>query len=296
MLSIFAIPKPFKGRIAIIQRNAIQSWIRIHPNCEVLLCGDDYGTKETAHEFGVKYIPDIARNSFGTPLVNSAFEHVEKIARYPLLCYVNADIIFMENFLEAANAIFFPEFLMIGQRWDVDISEPISFETSGWMDRLKKQIAYEGFLHPPTGIDYFVFPKGIMWAFPPFAVGRPGWDNWLIYRARELGLAVVNATRVATVAHQNHDYAHVKYATDHTWEGPETDHNRRLTGGWGQIFTISDATHFLRLVQSPSEGRSFHLRRNFRTLPTSLLRPWKQFSFLCGAGCRVLRRRFSVGV
>ena len=293
---MFSIPKPFQGRIAVIQRNAIQSWIRLQPACEVVLCGDDYGTKETAREFGVKHIPSIARNSYGTPLISSAFEQVDSIARYPLLCYVNADIIFMQNLMAAVDSIPLREFLMVGRRWDINISEPISFETMGWEDRLKKQIAGDGFLHPPTGIDYFVFPRGIAWAFPPFAVGRPGWDNWLIYRARELGLAVVDATRVVTVAHQNHDYAHVKYATDNTWEGPETNRNRELTGGWGQIFTISDATHSLWPSQSPSSAACFSLKKNFRTLPVTLARPWKQMSFLWGAGCRVLRRRFSIGV
>jgi hypothetical protein len=291
MLTLFSIPKPFEGHIAVIQRNAIQSWLRLHPDCEVVLCGDDYGTQETARQFGVKYVPAIARNNYGTPLINSAFEQVERIAGHPLLCYVNADIIFAGNLVAAVQSIPSREFLMIGRRWDIDISEPLDFATTGWEHRLKNRVADHGFLHPPTGIDYFVFPRGIKWEAPPFAVGRPGWDNWLIYRARRLGLAVVDATRAVTAVHQNHNYTHVKYATDHTTEGPEADRNRELTGGWGHVFTISDATHFLQ----PGPVASFSLRRNLGTLPVSLLRPWKQMSFWCGAGCRVLRRRFSIG-
>ena len=291
MISVFSIPKPFKDQIAIIQRNAIQSWLLLHPDCEVVLCGDDYGTRETALELGTRYIPGILRNSYGTPLVNSAFEQVEGIARHPLLCYVNADIIFAGDLVAAVQSVPFPEFLMVGRRWDIDISAPLDFATGGWEQRLKKRIAEHGSLHPPTGIDYFVFSKGIRWVFPLFAVGRPGWDNWLIYRARQLGVAVVDATRVVTVVHQNHDYTHVKGATDHTTEGPEADRNRELTGGWGQIFTISDATHFLE----PGSGAAYSLRRNLGTLPVSLLRPLKQINFLCGAGCRVIRRRLSVG-
>ena len=291
MISVFSIPKPFKDQIAIIQRNAIQSWLLLHSDCEVVLCGDDYGTRETALELGTRYIPGILHNSYGTPLVNSAFEQVEGIARHPLLCYVNADIIFAGDLVAAVQSVPFPEFLMVGRRWDIDISAPLDFVTGGWQHRLKKRIAEHGSLHPPTGIDYFVFPKGIRWVFPPFAVGRPGWDNWLIYRARQLGVAVVDATRVVTVVHQNHDYTHVKGATDHTTEGPEADRNRELTGGWGQIFTISDATHLLE----PGSGAAYSLRRNLGTLPVSLLRPLKQINFLCGAGCRVIRRRLSVG-
>jgi hypothetical protein len=288
MLSLFAIPKPFQGHIAIIQRNAIQSWLRLQPKCEVILCGDDYGTEETAREFGARCIPGIARNQFGTPLINSVFEQVERTSRNPLLCYVNADIILLGSFMPAVESIHFREFLMVGQRWDLNISEPISFGADRWEDQLKKHVEESGSLHPSTGIDYFVFPRGVKWSLPPFAVGRPGWDNWLIYRARELGLPVVDATAVVTVLHQNHDYGHVKFATDETTEGPEAVRNREIIGDWGRMFTICDASHYLQprgTVRMP-----LSLKRNFRTLPVSLLRWWKRLDYLLGACGRVLRR------
>jgi len=291
MLTLFSIPKAFDRHIGVIQRNALQSWLALRPHCEIVLCGDDRGTEAVAREFGVEHIPYIARNSYGTPLVNSAFELVERMAGYPLLCYVNADIIFVDSLATAIQTLSPLEFLMVGRRWDIDISDTIDFTRDTWRTDIKKHIAEHGVLHPPTGIDYFVFPKGITWEFPAFAVGRPGWDNWLIYRARQLGIPVVDASHAVTVVHQNHDYAHVKNATDRTTEGPEADRNRELTGGWGHIFTIGDATHFLQLGSSAA----YSLKRNLATLPVSLLRPLKQINFLCGAGCRVIRRRFSAG-
>ena len=51
MLTIFAIPKPFQGHVSIIQRNAIQSWTKLHPDCEVILLGDEPGTGTVAAEF-----------------------------------------------------------------------------------------------------------------------------------------------------------------------------------------------------------------------------------------------------
>jgi hypothetical protein len=191
MLTLFAIPKPFQGHIGITQRNAIGSWKQLHPDCEIILCGDDQGTEEIAAEFHVKWLPAIARNRYGTPLVSSAFEQVEKIARYPLLCYLNADIILIESFISAVQSIPFMKFLMVGQRWDVDLSKPVNFGTEEWKHDLKRYVAEKGSLHPPTGIDYFVFPRGIMGVLPPFAVGRPGWDNWLIYRAREVSRSLM---------------------------------------------------------------------------------------------------------
>ena len=73
LLTIFSAPKPFTDpHIAIIQRNAIGSWMRL-PETEVFLVGEESGMAETAREFGVRHLPNVARNPEGTPLVSSIF-------------------------------------------------------------------------------------------------------------------------------------------------------------------------------------------------------------------------------
>lgn len=52
-LTIFAVPKPFRGQIGIIQRNAIQSWTKLKLRPEIILLGNDEGTQEIAREFGL---------------------------------------------------------------------------------------------------------------------------------------------------------------------------------------------------------------------------------------------------
>ena len=100
MLTIFSIPKPFtNSHINIIQRNAIQSWINLGQQSEVILFGDDAGVGETAAEFGIKHIPEIKKNKFGTPLINSAFALAKKHASHKILTYVNADIIFLSDII-----------------------------------------------------------------------------------------------------------------------------------------------------------------------------------------------------
>ena len=37
-------------------------------------------------------------------------------------------------------------------------------------------------------------------------IGRPGYDNWLIWRARRSRIPVIDATKELTAVHQNHDY------------------------------------------------------------------------------------------
>lgn len=246
MMTLFSIPKPFRGAAAVIQRNAIRSWVRLQPRCEVILLGDEAGVAQAAEEFGVRHIPGVARNDYGTPLLSSAFRLVEDAAARPILAFVNADIILFDDFPAAARRIPFREFLMVGQRWDLDVAGPWDFDRPDAAERLRQEALDRGKPHPPSGSDYFVFPRGALGDFPPFAVGRPRWDNWFIYHARERRWPVIDATPCAFVLHQNHGYEHLKQGTGgDDWQGPEADRNLVLAGGWDGVYVLDDATHLL---------------------------------------------------
>src|SRR5438093_11627275 len=105
MLTIFATPKPFRGHIAVIQRNAIRSWTLLRPACEIILMGNDEGTAEIATELGLRYVPDVARNTFGTPLVSDLFRQAQQLSVSNFFCYVNSDIILMSDFMQAIQRV-----------------------------------------------------------------------------------------------------------------------------------------------------------------------------------------------
>lgn len=242
MITIFAIPKAFKGHTGIIQRNAIQSWTKLNPACEVILYGDDEGTAEAAAQYGVRHIPDIRRNEFGTPLLNTLFEKTQEIAANDIICYVNGDIMLVDDFLKAVKkvATVKKEFLLVGRRWNIDVDEPIVFD-GDWERRVKAHVRDRGVLYGIDGIDYFVFRRGTLGDLPPFAVGRPGWDGWMIYNALKKRLPVIDATRAITCIHQNHDYNHLKNQDNRFGRGPEATHNRVIAGGMDNLYSLYDA-------------------------------------------------------
>jgi hypothetical protein len=102
--------------------------------------------------------------------------------------------------------------------------------SNDWEKRFRQSILERGKLHPPAGSDYFIFPRSCYQEIPDFAIGRAGWDNWMIYQARRQGWLAVDATRSITIAHQQHDYAHLPGGKPH-YKLPETDENIRLAGG-----------------------------------------------------------------
>jgi hypothetical protein len=244
-LTIFTTPKPFHGHIGIIQTNAIQSWLLLRPECEIILFGNENGTAEVAAKFGIRHIPEVECNEYGTPLISSMFKIAQDVASHQLMCYVNADIILMSDFLPAIRQIHLQPFLLIGQRWDIDLKEPIDFLNRDWEKCLRAYLAEEGTLHGISGLDYFVFPRGMYRAIPSFAVGRPGWDNWMVYKARSLKVPVIDATKAITTVHQNHDYAYHVKGKNGVWKGPEVRQNIALTREGEYAFQTDYATWIL---------------------------------------------------
>lgn len=244
MLTLFSVPKAFCGEFAAIQRNAIRSWTLLTPACEIVLLGDDRGTREMAAEVGACYLPSVERNEYGTPLVRSIFEETEERAKYDILCYVNADIILFEDFLPAVAEIArqFSRFLLVGRRTNLDVPTTLDFSPQ-WQERLRNRLRMEGTLEALDGLDYFVFPRGLWDSIPPFAVGRTLWDQWFIYRARSQEVPVIDGTRRITAVHQRHGYGHYTGGQEGVWTGSEAQRNRTLAGGFRHAYTLSDATH-----------------------------------------------------
>jgi hypothetical protein len=229
----------------MIQRNAIKSWTLL-PDVEVILLGEETGLGETTEELGVKHLPKVARNESGVPLISSMFQLARENSNSDLLCIINADMILMPDFVEATKQAvkLKDKFVLLSQRWDVDITQPIEF-TEGWQNRLQSTVHSHGILHRPAGSDFFLFPLSTFQEVPPFTIGRAGWDNWMIYKARKENWAVIDCTPSIMIVHQNHDYGHLPNGMSHH-EHPDTNENIRLAGGQANIrYTSLDATHEL---------------------------------------------------
>jgi hypothetical protein len=250
-VTVFSIPAPFDGHTGVIQRNAIGSWTRL-PRAKVILFGDEPGVGEAAAELGARHEPTVARNELGTPLVSDAFERAADLADTPLLLYANGDVLFtpalsgvvgfLQQRLEGA-------WLAVGRRLDLDVNGPWTFD-SEWAERLVGEARSRGVLHGPSGIDYFLFPRGLELPFPELAVGRPGWDNWLIGAMHARGLPVFDLTPSLLCIHQNHP-------PRYSYVGTEAKRNVRAAGGVGKLHTIRSATW--KLEPSPN---GFRIRRN----------------------------------
>lgn len=269
LITLFTAPKAFSdAHIALIQRNAILSWTHLGPEVEILLIGNEPGMQEFASQFELRQLPQVRRNDSGTPLVSSIFELARRFSQSPLLAYVNADIILLPDFVQSARCVSqqLPQFLLIGQRWDLDLRRALDF-SSGWDERLRAETRQRGRMHLPAGSDYFVFPGSLFEQMPDFAIGRAGWDNWMIYQARQQGLPVVDGTPSIMVIHQDHDYSHLPGGRPH-YEQPESRANEILAGGSANLYMVLDSDR--QLIQGRVRRPRWSLMRALRRIETSL--------------------------
>ena len=117
--------------------------------------------------------------------------------------------------------------------------------------------------HACTGIDYFVFSKTTFGKLPDFIIGRPGFDNWIIWNARSRFLPIVDATEIVQVFHQNHHFKfHNLTADPKLIPEEEGNFNKKLYKG--RTLNILDSTYkfsegeITRKTDKASRIRSLH--------------------------------------
>lgn len=229
MITFFTTAKPFLGLAAIQQRNSLQSIFASIPDAQILLFDAVEGSESICRELGIEGPLQVAYSDTGVPRIDSMFGQTAKLARNPISCFINCDILITPGFGEIVahcHAILAKNYMLVGQRIDFECALPL-FPSENWTLRLE-ELAAKGNLHPAHGSDYFVFATG-EWHeknLPPLLVGRAGWDNWMFFAALRAGHALVDLSPDYKVYHQNHDYSHRKvtftdYATD-----PEAPANR----------------------------------------------------------------------
>jgi hypothetical protein len=224
-ITFWTIARAFEGEFDALQRRAIASWREAVPEAEIVLVGNEPGVAAFAREIGATHVMDVTCNDRGTPLVNDAFARAERAASCDLLCWINSDIVLDESFagmLKALDITAGP--FVVGQRIDVDRK---GNET----------------LHPPCGIDYFVYRKDTLGEVPPFAVGCTAYDNWLVWAAIERwSLETIDATLVVRALHLAHGYPKWEDGKLGMIAGDEKMENQRLfrESGCSRYYGVND--------------------------------------------------------
>ena len=248
-ITIFTTPKAFIGQTKIDQYNAIISWKKFAPTAQIILVGDDYGTDACSKDLDVEHIKNCSVNELGTPFLDSIFLKAQEKSNFNILMYINADIVFTHSINNMMGALINEvpvkkNFLVTGQRHDIDEKFQLSIDQSS--SEIKNSlctIKNNSKIHGPAGLDYFVFRKH-SFLLPSFLIGRPCWDNWLLWHCYNEEFLIINATNIFKILHQNHDYSHSKNGGKGRVLGQEWDYNVKVAGGYGHQENLKCHTHY----------------------------------------------------
>jgi len=247
MITFLSSPKDFQGVSKKNQINAIQSWLCIDPDVEVILYGEASGCKEVCAELGIKHVPDIECSSSGVPYFNAIVTHAKKQALYDIQVYLNCDILLTQSILDAISLVNFPKYLIVGQRIDLGEKTKVTFHKDNWQLFVEKLIRRNGVtLHAPSGMDYFIFTRGLWEGLQPLVIGRGGYDSALVAFCLRMNIPIIDASYVIRAIHQYHDFAHVKGNLQEVTSGLDARNNRRIHNIEHSAPNIIDSTWLIK--------------------------------------------------
>ncbi len=218
-LTIFATPKAFTGTAAVNQRNAVWSWAQLGPEVEVILIGDEEGVEDASKALGTRHVGPVERSPEGVPLLNDVWRIGQREARADWCLFVNADIILGPDVLETIVRMknWAKQMLLVGQRWDTEIDGLVEAPRSGVVGRDEGARALAGAARLVPLDRLLRLPRGQYPDLPPFVIGRPGYDNWLVWHTRARAIPVVDTSLAITAIHQHHTYAEYGGSKIHVW-------------------------------------------------------------------------------
>ncbi len=210
LLTLFTTMKDVDMRRRIHNRTLI-NWISLSPfvTSVLFIMPNDstyWGVKARELGWRVEMAPKVRE---GVPVLKDMFQRISK--KYPaqFLGYANADNLFGCSLLETLETLSLKYGSFIHKEISLIIGRRRNAKEEHLPDKLTAEYvdpagpSYD--LHPPSGVDYFIVShaSGYYWdRVPDFVVGRIAYDNWIVAKALEWNVTVIDVTATVTDIHQ----------------------------------------------------------------------------------------------
>jgi len=250
-------------------------------------------------------------NVHGTPVLGKMYTRVfEMYPHAKTYTFVNGDILFNNSFVEAADALYNMttmgtlnrRFLAVGTRTNVDWTSeitPANFSSA----------FASGFLATPQSSDFFMVTRETFdWEkeIPPFVIGRPSYDNWLMHYAQTLSeVELVDVTRAVPSLHMTSKLGNREHAVSPKPDQRYNFENMRWTEGFStgrgyyQTFEGETLSARLRLVRPYAlQVKHAHTAGIWYNGTQSLdtYRKWTKQGFDCYLLVRVMLKSWSLTI
>jgi len=257
MLTLITTPKPLgvpANRVAFL--NAIRSWVRIKPRPEILVFG---GNRALIEAEGGRWVGKFKATPHGNPYFDDFIRRAERLASNDILMYITDHLILTYDVpavVELTSVRFPGPFVAVGRRWDLNLNAALQFNT-GWEGVLRQRTLSEGKYQSVGAKDYIMFRRPFPLEIPPFIMGYPWYDTWMVVAAMRANIPVIDLSRAVFPIHQSHGFPQGDISRREAT--PQTQRNAQLATGMSNqghtihapyMFTIFDIVNRKRFREA----------------------------------------------
>ena len=204
----------------------VRNWQSLRPYVIPVVFTNEYRVAEECKTKGWDVLPIRISAIGGIPVLKFMFLDAMSNYNTPIYGFANSDILFTDSLIETLAWInvsvdLNKPILIIGKRTNVNYVEKKEAET--WK-RLSIVARSRGKLFRGLAEDYFITSRFYPWKdIPEVVIGRPAFDNWLVYHTRKQNYTVIDATRTILAVHQTTSAGNIE------GQGrPNSSYNRNL--------------------------------------------------------------------
>ena len=193
--------------------NTLYNWKSLKPYVQPILFSNERQLKLEAKRKGWIVMPIHASGTKqNVPILKVMFEVAMEISSSTFYAYANGDILFTDSLihtlLDLAKSDMLTEddpkpILVVGRRTNV---YNVTRQKAKTWSSIQNAVDKFGKLFKVDAEDYFITTKYYPWySIPDVVIGRPGYDNWLVWNSRRLKHWTIDATNTLLAVHQTTD-------------------------------------------------------------------------------------------
>jgi len=194
-----------------IHSRLIKNWAALSPHLDPVLFvpfteyNNSWISTARSNNWKVRILYALRHN---LPVLTAMFKEILASTTTPFIGYANADILFDTSlittlrYLSRRINVTNEMILIVGRRRNVDIDKV----HLGSGDNLTKISQMDNIrLFIKRAQDYFIISRrGLPWnKIPDFVVGRNGYDNWLVTKAQDWNITLIDTSNTVLALHQS---------------------------------------------------------------------------------------------
>ena len=184
----------------------VKNWLSLRPYLIPVVFTNESTIANECRRQGFDVLPVRVTAAGGIPVLKYMYEDTMNTYSSSFYGYSNSDILFSETLIQTLSWIlntsinFTNPIMIVGKR--TNVSRLKLNDTLSWK-KFHAVALCRGVVFAGKAEDYFITSRSYPWNdIPEVVIGRPAYDNWIVYNARKNNHTLIDATKTLLAVHQ----------------------------------------------------------------------------------------------